>query len=56
MPCAVLEQTQIRLDPNAKRRIRKFVEKFEKKTGARIGFSAAMRLLLDQSLDREGIR
>jgi hypothetical protein len=51
-----MEQTQVRLDARMKERIRTFQVKFKKKTRSEIGFSEAIRVLLEQSLEREGIK
>jgi len=50
------KQTQIRMDELMKKRVRKYMEKFEKTTQAKIGFSEAVRILLERSLEHEGIR
>lgn len=48
-------QTQLRMDLNMKKRVRKYMEKFEKEHHAEIGFSEAVRVLLTQALEREGM-
>lgn len=49
------EQTQIRMDVAMKKRVHKYMEKFERTHHAKIGFSEAVRVLLLQSLERENI-
>jgi hypothetical protein len=46
----------VRLDVRTKRRVLAYQKKVEKAVRVRLGFSEAVRALLDQSLDREGIR
>jgi hypothetical protein len=50
------EQTQIRMDKGMKERVRRFIEKFENTTKAEIGFSEAVRVLLERALKHEGIQ
>ena len=49
------EQTQVRMDARQKKRVHKYMEKFKQQTHAAISFSEAVRTLVDQSLDREGV-
>ncbi len=51
-----LRQTQVRMDDDFKARIRKYQAAVLKKTGLPISFSWAVRSLINQSLEREGIR
>jgi|GEM_PF-2998661 hypothetical protein len=51
-----MEQTQVRLDARMKERIRTFQVQFKKKTRSEIGFSEAIRVLLERSLEREGVK
>jgi hypothetical protein len=50
------KQTQVRMSDALKTRIRKYQASVRKETGLQIGFSTATRALLEQSLDRLGIR
>jgi hypothetical protein len=50
------KQTQIRMYETTRRRVRKYIEKFEKDNHAKIGFSEAIRVLLDVALKKEGIQ
>jgi|HubBroStandDraft_2_1064218.scaffolds.fasta_scaffold206049_2 hypothetical protein len=49
-------QTQIRMDQRMKRRVRKYIEKLKQKERTELRFGAAVRKLIDQALDREGIQ
>ena len=50
------QQAQVRMDAGLKKRIHGYMKKFEKETRAKLGFSDAVRTLLRQALDREGIK
>ena len=45
------QQAQIRMDDDLKDRIRKYQRRFEKETGLEIGFSEAVRLLVEKGID-----
>ena len=48
-------QTQVRMDQRMKQRVRKYIEKLKQKERTELRFGAAVRKLVDQALDREGI-
>jgi hypothetical protein len=45
-------QIQIRMDPRMRRRVREYIKKVERESGVEIGFSEAVRSLLERSLER----
>ena len=49
-------QTQIRMDARMKQRVRKYIAKLRQKEHTELAFGAAVRKLVDQALDHEGIR
>jgi hypothetical protein len=51
------EITQIRMDPDLKKRVQVYREKLSKRTrGVEISFSEAARALIERGLEREGSR
>jgi hypothetical protein len=50
------DMTHVRMDKKLKDRIREYIKQHEKKTHVKIGFSAALRALVEKSLDSEGVK
>jgi hypothetical protein len=49
------EQTQVRMEPSLKKRIRRYQEKALKKDNIELSFGDATRALLRKALEAEGI-
>ena len=48
--------THVRMEPKLKKRVRDYIRQVEEKVHVKIKFSEAVRSLIEQSLDREGIK
>jgi hypothetical protein len=53
---SMAEMTHIRMDEKLKKRIREYIKVCEDKTHIKLTFSQAMRSLLEQALDRNGMK
>lgn len=53
---SVKEVTQVRMDAKLKKRVRDYIKQVEEKAHVKIGFGEAVRSLVEQSLDREGVK
>ena len=48
-------QTQVRMDPRMKQRVRTYIAKLKKDEHTELGFGAAVRKLIEQALEQAGI-
>jgi len=48
--------TMIRMSDALRDRVERYRRQVQKKTGLQVGFSAAIRLLVEHSLEREGVK
>jgi hypothetical protein len=49
-------QTQVRMDARMKQRVRQYISKLKREEHTELRFGAAVRKLIDQALEREGIQ